>query len=230
MNTKTAASRILFCLVLVLAAAGNSRDGTARAAEVYRIVPGESELRVLVFRSGTLAGLGHNHVVSSSALSGTVTAGDTAAASAVEILLPVASLVVDDPAVRAEEGSAFSAETSEKDVKGTRRNMLGPKLLRADQFDEIRIVAERIAGEFPNVDVEAAITIRGSRRVVRLPAAVERHDDTIMASGQAEISHAELGLSPFTAAFGTMRVGEEMTFKYRIVARKSVDGGARQSR
>ncbi|HEX6259748.1 MAG TPA: YceI family protein [Woeseiaceae bacterium] len=211
------------CVVVILASSlAVSRE--ALAAEQFRIVPGESELRVLVFRSGSLARLAHNHVISSTALSGTLTAGDTAAGSSLDIHLPVDSLVVDDARVRAEEGRAFSAEVSEKDVHGTRRNMLGPRLLQAGEFDSIRVSSTSISGDFPDLKIEADIMIRGARHVVELPAIVERYDDRIVATGSADVAHSELGLSPFTAALGTMRVGDQMTFKYRVVATKIASG------
>jgi polyisoprenoid-binding protein YceI len=197
--------------------------GGARA-EQYRVTPGDSDLRVLVFRSGSLATLAHNHVISSSALAGTVISGDTAAESSFDLHLPVDSLVVDDPGIRAEEGQSFSAAVSEKDIAGTRRNMMGKKLLQADQFDDIHVRSQRISGDFPDVIIEAGITIRGERHVVELPAIVERHNDRIVVTGGTDIAHSDLGLRPFTAAFGAMRVGEQMTFRYRIVAIRSDQG------
>jgi polyisoprenoid-binding protein YceI len=193
-------------------------------AERYQVNPGDSDLRVLVFRSGSLARLAHNHVISSSALAGSVVAGDTAPESAFDLHLPVASLVVDDAEIRAEEGQAFSAAVSEKDIAGTRRNMMGKKLLQAGQFDDIRVTSRRISGEFPDVVIEAGITIRGERHVVELPATVERYGDRIVVTGRTDVAHADLGLTPLTAAFRTIRVGERMTFKYRIVAIRSDDG------
>jgi polyisoprenoid-binding protein YceI len=191
------------------------------AAAEYLIVPGDSELRVLVFRAGSLAGLGHNHVISSRALSGTVKSGDTVAERAIDIRLPVDSLTVDDPAIRAEEGQSFSSKTSEKDAQGTRRNIMGRKLLQAEQFDEIRVFSKRISGDLPDVVIEAEITLKGAAHSVELPAIVETYDDRLVATGTTSIAHSELGLEPFTAAFGTMRVAQEMIFKYRIVARKT---------
>ncbi|MEX2126308.1 MAG: YceI family protein [Woeseia sp.] len=195
--------------------------GDAIAEGRYQIVAGESELRILVFRSGSLAGLGHNHVISTTALSGTVVAADSPDDRSIDIRIPVDSLVVDDPAVRAEEGQAFSAEMSEKDVRGTRENMLGRKLLEAEEFDEIRVFSDRLSGELPALTIEAGITLKGSQYVVELPASVQETDDRLIATGRTEIAHSELGLSPFTAGFGTLRVGERMTFSYRIVARKT---------
>ena len=52
-----------------------------RLGRVYRIQPEQSELVVVVHRSGRLAHLGHNHVVSSRGLSGFVLAAREAAGS-----------------------------------------------------------------------------------------------------------------------------------------------------
>jgi hypothetical protein len=195
------------------------------AAEQYRVVSGESELRILVFRAGALATLAHNHVISSTALAGTVLLADTPSDGAFDLHLPVDSLVVDDPDLRAEEGSAFSAAISEKDRAGTRRNMMGAKLLQGDRFADIRVTSQRISGDYPDVLIEAEVTTRGERYLLDLPVIVERYGDRVIASGSKEISHSDLGLTPFTAAFGTMRVGNAMTFKYRIVAVRGDDGG-----
>jgi polyisoprenoid-binding protein YceI len=156
-------------------------------------------------------------------LSGSVETGDAPADRSIDIRLPVDSLTVDDPAVRAEEGRAFSSETSEKDAQGTRRNMMGRKLLQAEQFDEIRVFSDRISGELPDIVIDAEVTIKGETHRIRLPASVQTYEDRLVATGTRPIAHAELGLEPFTAAFGTMRVGEEMIFKYRIVATRTND-------
>jgi hypothetical protein len=200
----------------VCGAAIAADDGTH-----YQIVSGESELRILVFRTGSLARLGHNHVVSTRALQGTAVTGGSSARPTIDLRIPVDSFVVDDPVIRTEEGMAFSAEVNDKDISGTRANMLGPKLLQADEFDEIRIISDRISGAIPDLTVHAVITLKGAERAVDLPVIVELYDDRLVASGTTEISHSELGLSPFRAAFGALRVAENLTFKYYVVARKS---------
>jgi hypothetical protein len=40
------------------------------------------------------------------------------------------------------------------------------------------------------------------------------------AAGEAELSHKQLGLTPFSALLGSLRVAERMKFKYRIRASK----------
>jgi len=222
MQIRTTARALAYC-ALALCTVQCDLASAEGDANRYRIVAGESELRILVFRAGSLARLGHNHVISTSDLSGTAVAGGSAAEGEIDINIPVASFIVDDPTVRAEEGQAFSAELSEDDIKRTRDNMMGRKLLLAQEFAEIKVFSDRISGEFPDITIHALITVKGSQHPLELPAIVEVHDDRLLASGATDISHSELGLSPFKAAFGTLRVAEKMTFRYRVVARKIDD-------
>lgn len=192
----------------------------AFAGTGYEIVAGESELRVLVFRGGALARLGHNHVISTTDVSGTAVVGPSPGDSSLEMTVPVRGFVVDDPAVLQEVGSAFAGERSEDDIEGTRRNMLGPDLLHAEEHDEVRITSESISGEFPDVKIHARVAVRGIEHALVLPVFVTFGDGGLVASGTSEVSHAELGLVPFEAAFGALRVAEDMIFRYRIVARE----------
>src|SRR5690348_16519563 len=43
-----------------------------RGAQLFRISPATSSLHILVYRSGTMASLGHNHVISSRSVNGFV--------------------------------------------------------------------------------------------------------------------------------------------------------------
>lgn len=206
-------STLIGAAVLCLAAAGGAYAETA-----YRVVPDESEVRVLAFRTGALARLGHNHVVTTGELSGDVTLGDAPADSSFELTVSVPGLVVDDPEARAEEGGAFADELSEDDREDTRRNMLGPKLLDANEHPEIRVVSQRIAGAWPDVTITALVTVKGQAHEVELPAHVTLQDDRLTASGAAEITHTALGLEPLSVALGAVRVADAMRFRYRIVA------------
>ena len=186
----------------------------------YRVVSDESEFRVLVFSAGALGRLGHNHVISSKALEGRVQVGESPYDSTLELSVPIDSLVVDPPEARAAAGRGFETEVDDADRQGTRENMLGRKLLQAERYPEVRIVSESISGEFPRMTVQARIEVKGSPHVVELPVSVAFHGDRLIAVGRTKISHAELGLDPFTAGFGTLRVANEMIFRYRVVAEK----------
>lgn len=203
-------------LLLWLALPGAARP--APDATEYRVLPEESEVHVLVFRAGALGRLGHNHVVSAREMSGRVVVAGTPAESAFELTIPVAALAVDDPAARNEAGSAFASEVSDDDRAGTRRNMLGERLLDAPQHPRVRVRSTAVQGDFRDLRITAEIEVRGTPHTVELPVSVVLYDDRLVATGRAQLSHADLGLEPFTAGFGTLRVADELMFRYRIVA------------
>jgi hypothetical protein len=51
-----------------------------------------------------------------------------------------------------------------------------------------------------------------------VPATVEIMDDSVVASGEIEIRHADIGLAPFTAFLGSIRVRDEIVLQYHIQA------------
>ena len=208
-----------YCCALLLWMLGLAPGiASAGPAAEYRVVSDESELRVLIFSAGALGALGHNHAISSTALEGRVRVGESASDSGFELSLPVESLVVDPPEARAAAGPGFEGEVDEADRQGTRENMLGNRVLAAARYPEVRIVSQSISGEFPRMTVHARIGIKGAPHTVELPVSVAFHGDRLIAVGRTKISHAELGLEPFSAGLGTLRVAKDMVFRYRIVA------------
>jgi polyisoprenoid-binding protein YceI len=130
--------------------------------------------------------------------------------------IAVQDLVVDDAAMRALEGEDFEKEVPQKDIDGTRGNMLGERLLHAEQFSTIQIQSRAIEGSMPDVNIVATVTVAGMEHTVTFPASIELTDDAFVASGQLEITHGELGLSPFTAAGGALSVRDLLVLKYEI--------------
>jgi len=200
-----------------------AEPGAAPAAGHYRIDTETSELRVLVYRGGLLGGLGHNHVVSSTGINGYVDVSAAPEDSRVRLELPKESLVVDDPAIRSAEGEKFSNKVSTDDIAATRRNMLGPGLLDASRIAEIRIDSTRVTGEYPDLTITADVSVLGVARELTFPVTARMTDNTLLATGELTVTHKDLGLRPFTAALGTLRVKNELTLSYEIVAVRNDD-------
>jgi len=194
----------------------------AQAADLltYVIDSDASSIRVLVYRAGLLSGLGHNHVIASRDINGIVKCSTELQDTLVDIHFPVATLVVDDAELRDLEGDDFPGHLSEKDVQGTRRNMLGRKLLDADNYPEVRIRSVNVSGEPGSLIVVADATVAGRTSTITFPARVSRSDDQLLISGIARVSHKDLGLKPFTAGFGTLRVHQEMTIQFELLAHR----------
>ena len=220
-------------LVLLAACAGRAPVEPAptaeksRAAEVdratateYRVDTEASLLQLYVYRAGPLARLGHKHVVASRDLQGTVWYRDRRGRSAFRISLPVARLTVDEPALREAAGDDFPGEIPPEDIEGTRRNMLGEAVLDAARHPELtaELVAVDRRGEA--LTATAALTIRGRRRLVDFPLQVRVDDDRLVATGETTVSHAALGLEPFSVMGGALSVAEDIGVRYRVVARR----------
>lgn len=184
----------------------------------YTVSPEASRVRVLVFRGGLLGGLGHNHVISASRIAGRVRVAEPPSESTVELHLPFSGFEVDLPEARRHEGERFPGTLSADDVAATHENMLGPKLLDAGDAAGIDVVSRTVDGAASGWSITVDVTLPGGTRTLDFPATVEVLGDTITVRGERAVTHGELGLEPFRAALGTLRVKEEMTLKYRIVA------------
>ena len=185
----------------------------------YRVVPAESEVRALVYRSGPMARLGHNHVLSSKSLAGEILLADSGADARVALVLPVASFTVDQAKLRLEEGADFPGAVDEDAISGTRKNLLSEALLDEAHFPEIRLTSRNVTGRAPDFTVTVAIEVKGRTHELRVPVRVEQRANELRATGEFTATHAELGLTPFTVMGGLLSVRDDITLRFRIVAR-----------
>lgn len=185
----------------------------------YRLVADESELEILTFRDGAMARLGHNHLISTGTLSGTVWVPDDQSQTFVRLSLPVASLAVDLPEKRAAAGADFSDPVPESARSGTRENMLGPRVLEAASYPFVRATCGDPDGT-PVASIVCLIEIRDTTVQLSLPLTVSIDGTRLVAEGEAGVSHQQLGLEAFSVAGGAIRVAEQMTLRYRIVAQR----------
>jgi len=190
------------------------------------VAPGEpwavtsSQLDVRVYRDGAMQKLGHNHVITTAALTGTIQMREPVAASSFELSLPLESLVVDDDAARARAGADFSAPVPEKDREGTRRNMLGDKLLNAALQPELRLASESVSGEAGQYEAKVRVSIAGSEHVVTAPFTVAIDGDNLEAKGTFHLTHEDVGLVPFTVALGVLKVRDDFEVDLTLEARR----------
>lgn len=194
------------------------------ANRVFRVDSEGSRLRVLATPDGPLRRFGHYHVISHHGISGTVEIAPNPIESSFALELNVADFLVDDPALRALEGEDYEKEVPEKDKEGTKTNMLGEDLLNGANFPTIQIQSSAIEGSMPEVNIVTTVTVLGIENTVTFPATIELTEDSFVASGQREIMHAELGLSPFTAMGGALSVGDMLVLKYEISGSLATEG------
>ncbi|MGH8208269.1 MAG: YceI family protein [Steroidobacteraceae bacterium] len=182
---------------------------------------------MLVFRGGTLAKVGHNHVIASHALSGTFYVSAAQARSTFEVHLPVAELTVDEAALRAKESEVdFPPDVPDSAKDGTRRNMLGGALLDAEHYPEIVLRSERLEPAADGSGVQwlahVQVTVRDRIAFLVVPVRYTHSGDELLVSGELPLKQTDLGLTPFSALLGALQVVDEMKVRFHIVARAAM--------
>ena len=198
----------------------------------YQILPQSSLLTVLVYRGGTLASAGHNHVIASHDLSGAVYIPSAVMQSSFEVHVPVGTLTVDEAELRAQQPAAeFPPDVSESAKQGTRRNMLGEALLDAQRNPEIVLQslqlepADGAAADSGTVLAHVQSSVRGQLRTFTVPVRYRLEEKgTLEISGEFLLRQSELGLTPFSALLGALQVQDEMRVNFHIVAHAATRG------
>jgi polyisoprenoid-binding protein YceI len=183
----------------------------------YKIDSRSSELRVLVYRAGPLANLGHNHVMVSHAVMGLVQIGGSIPASSFSLQVPVESFAVDEPQARREEGGDFPGDIPEEAKSGTRRNMLSAAVLNAAEFPVITVTSVTLTGTPDALSADLTISVAGHEANISLPCSLQGDAHTLIAAGSTELRQTAIGLTPYSLLHGALQVQDAMQLKFSIV-------------
>lgn len=196
-----------------------SAPAAVHEGQPFAISGAESVLAVLVYRGGALARVGHNHVVASHNLSGTAWVAEDITRSSFEVRVPVNDLVVDETQLRIQEGPDFPPEVPESAKDGTRTNMLSAALLDGASYPEVLLQSESIERTAEGLRAQVRVTVRDQVRSLVVPLTYELVNDELRVTGEVGLKQTDLGLTPFSALGGAMRVQDEIEIKFRLLAR-----------
>lgn len=185
----------------------------ARGQAVYRIDPALSLIAITVRRGGSLARLGHDHVVASHGIQGYI----APEAGRADLFVPLGELSVDEPALRAE--ADLDTQPSESDIAGTRANMLD-KVLATQQFPLALIRVNSVEPRLTSGRLTAAITLHGVTRAFEVPVQTETGRDEMSVSGSLELRQSDFGITPFSILGGAIQVQDLIELRFKIQSRK----------
>ena len=183
----------------------------------YQVDSQNSELRILVYRAGPLANLGHNHVMVNHAVTGLVQVGSGISESSFSLSVPVEGFVVDDADARREEGDDFPGDIPEDAKSGTRRNMLSAALLNAAEFPAITVTSVTLSGTLDALTVDLVISAAGHEANISAPCILQGDAHTLTAVGSMELRQTSIGLAPYSLLRGALQVQDVMQLKFRLV-------------
>lgn len=195
---------LLAALPLVLTACISGVPPGPSATPVDAASGGGNEVRVMVFRAGAAARLGHNHVLR---------AGDLRVewqAAGPVLRLRLDALEIDPPALRARLGPAFSTAVDDAAREGTRANLL--KALNAEKHPEVVVRTLRQVGEGPRRAVEGEIELHGQTRRQWWVAEVNGR----RARGEVIVRQSDFGIRPFTVLGGLLAVEDALVVEFEL--------------
>jgi hypothetical protein len=177
--------------------------GAASGASVHDVDPDHSKLTVRVSKAGLFRALADNHIVDAPITRGSV---DDGPSPAVDLVVNTNKMRVLDPGLSAQDRDQVQAR------------MLGPEVLDASRFSEIRFesrsVEQSASGGWI---VHGQLTLHGQTR----PVDVKVVHDQGHYKGSASLKQTAFGITPITIAGGTVKVKDEIAVDFDIVTRSS---------
>jgi hypothetical protein len=189
------------------------REAAAQGKPVYRVDPEQSLVAIEVRRAGSLARLGHDHVVASHEVVGYLAPQEGRA----DLYVALGRLAVDEAALRAEAG--FETQPTESDIEGTRANML-EKVLEAEKFPFALIGVSGADAGLRRATLAVTLTLHGSTRTLQVPAQIEAGADQMSVTGRFSFEQTDFGIKPYSLLGGAIAVRNGLDLRFRIRARR----------
>lgn len=190
-----------------------------RAAEdgqrVWRVDGARSLLTITVRRGGSLARLGHDHILSSRTLQGFFAAD----AGFADFLIDLDALDIDEPGLR--ERAGFDTQPSAADIAATRVN-LKDKVLETDRFRYARLQLRRLGQDTTPIRFVGELTLHGMRRRIEVPVRLTRDGAEMVANGSFELLQSDYGITPLSLLGGALQVQDRVTIAFQVRAREGM--------
>ncbi len=198
----------------------------AVSEEIYRLHTQNTQIDILVWKRGLLAGFGHNHVISAAGIEGRlVLVPGQLTRSRFELSFPVDALLIDAPDARKRFKDYFSKPISTQARQATRANML-KKIFTNKKSSRIIVRSAEITGPGPGYLLRLRVSFNGVQR--KLVARVELRGSAaeLEARGRLRLDLRRFGIRPVSAALGTIRIGDtvDIYFRCRLALRRRSDG------
>lgn len=158
------------------------------------------------------AGLGHEHAIEGRLTSGNIRLDQGSGM----LVFDITSFTADTDAARTYIGLAGTTSASTQQQVTT--NMLGAAVLDAARFPDatfeitaITSVAEKSQRGLPQYQLDGKFTLHGVVQPLRVIGDLEEKDGWLHLRGGFNIRQTQYGIRPFSKAFGTIGVTDQLT-------------------
>jgi hypothetical protein len=184
------------------------RQLAAEGLPVFRIESEGSLVVIEVHRGGSLARVGHDHVIAAHQLQGLIAQGEKRS----DLYFRLEDLVVDEPELRAQ--AKLDTHPSADDIAGTRHNMLNA--FEAERYPFAVVHIEQIGA----AHVRTAVSLHGVVRTQEVPAQIDLRGDEMTVAGELTLKQTDFGIKPVSVLGGALQVVDEMQVRFSIHARR----------
>jgi polyisoprenoid-binding protein YceI len=168
------------------------------AAQVRAIDPARSTVTIHVGKAGMFSAFGHEHEVRAPIAQGSVQA--SVPNPNVEVLVRAAELKVLEPGVK---------DSDRAEIQST---MLGPKVLDATRFPEIRFRSTRVERAGEGWKIAGELTLRGQAH----PVTVTAREAGGHYTATTAFKQTAFGITPVSAGGGSVKVKDELRLEFEI--------------
>jgi polyisoprenoid-binding protein YceI len=197
---------IAFCLLWLVFS-----SMVAWGAEKFRLDSTNAVVQVHVGTSGAFGFLGHGHLMQAPIQRGTlVYRPSDPGQTSVELAVDAKSLEVVDPELSVGDRKKIQATMESERV-------LGVKEYPAISFKSTMVEPERNR----QLVIHGNLTIRDETRPVTVHANLEQVGPEWKAAGQCQFKQTDFGIRPVTAGLGTVKVQDQVTITFQVIARQA---------
>jgi len=182
-------------------------------SRTYTIVASESSFWVFVPKTGLLSGLAHDHEIGVKSFTGKIVVPEAGASSgSLELDVDATSLAVLDK------------KPSEDDKKKI-YNSMHNEVLESARHPKITFKSASVSdlkqtgGEAYNFTLNGDLTLHGVTKRIVVPVSLTINAKELRAIGKYTLRQTDYGIKPYSAAGGTIKVKNEITVNFNIVAR-----------
>ncbi len=176
-------------------------------AKTYNIVPAESSLTVFVAKAGALSFLAHDHNIAVRSYSGRVVVPAAGPAlGSLELDIDARSLALLD-------------KVSEKDRQEI-TNSMNNTVLESGKFPKITFRSVGVSNfNGTSLTVNGDLTLHGATRRIAVPVTVSATAQLLRATGKITLKQTDFGITPYSAAAGSIKVKNEVVLSFNMVAK-----------
>jgi len=178
-----------------------------------------SLLRIVAFRGGAAARLGHHHILQAEDFKAALWLPDSGLAGAQgELRVRLDALQIDAPAWRAAAGGEFNEKpVGPEAIAGTRSNLL--KALEAAAHPEVRLQLLNLSGAAPWWIAALRLNLAGRAADYRVALAVAQTPERLRLQGRIALRHSDHGLAAFSLLGGLLAVQDGVVLELDLQLR-----------